>query len=305
MSELQAIASTLSHDIIAINETWLDLHGRHLPGEVSIKGYVLHNVDKPSHSNRGGGSLIYVKEKLQPQIKTKRATENSEILHLNIQPHPGPTIKIVLVYRNPTCTAIEDDEFYDCLDIILTTPHETLIMGDFNLPHINWTTRQSQTPGSKLIDLMILVMTTTDLSINGLEVTDKIGDHQMIDFSLEVQDPNTRTQHKQVLDYKRANFELMKEELGSYNYEVLMNNKNAEECYMILKDKIVTATDHHIPRKQLRPTNNPPWSLQEIKRLINARQHSYRRLKRSQTEPHRQEHIHACRAVKRTIKSTK
>ncbi|KAF2343715.1 Reverse transcriptase domain [Trinorchestia longiramus] len=84
-----------------------------------------------------------------------------------------------------------------------------------------------------------------------------------------------------------------------------MNNKNAEECYMILKDKIATATDHHIPRKQIRPTNNPPWFLQEIKRLINARQHSYRRLKRYQTEPHRQEHIHACRAVKRTIKSTK
>ncbi|KAF2352381.1 Low-density lipoprotein (LDL) receptor class A repeat [Trinorchestia longiramus] len=53
MSQLQAITSTLSHDIIAINETWLDLNGRHLPAEVSIKGYVLHNVDKPSHSNRG------------------------------------------------------------------------------------------------------------------------------------------------------------------------------------------------------------------------------------------------------------
>ncbi|KAF2347264.1 Reverse transcriptase domain [Trinorchestia longiramus] len=125
---------------------------------------------------------------------------------------------------------------------------------------------------------------TTDLSINGLEVTGKIGDHQMIDFSLEVQDPNTRTQHKQVLDYKRANFEQMKEELGSYNYKVLMSNKNVE-CYMILKDKIATATDHHIPRKRIRPTNNPPWFSQEIKRLINARQHSYRRLKRYQTEP--------------------
>ncbi|KAF2346702.1 hypothetical protein FHG87_022541 [Trinorchestia longiramus] len=100
------------------------------------------------------------------------------------------------------------------------------------------------TIGNNILDL---VMTTTDLSINGIEVTDKFGDHQMIDFSLEVQDPNTRTQHKQVLHYKRANFELMKEELGSYNYEVLMNNKNAEECYMILKDKIATATDHHIP----------------------------------------------------------
>ncbi|KAF2367451.1 hypothetical protein FHG87_001806 [Trinorchestia longiramus] len=66
-----------------------------------------------------------------------------------------------------------------------------------------------------------------------------------------------------------------------------------------------TATEHHISRKRIRPTNNPPWFSQEIKRLINARQHSYRRLKQYQTEPHRQEHIHACRAVKRTIKSTK
>ncbi|KAF2359755.1 Reverse transcriptase domain [Trinorchestia longiramus] len=91
-------------------------------------------------------------------------------------------------------------------------------------------------------------MTTIDLSINGLEVTDKIGDHQMIVFSLEVQDPNTRTQHKQVLDYNRVNFELMKRELSSHNYEVLMINKNADEYYMILKDKIATATEHYILR---------------------------------------------------------
>ncbi|KAF2348524.1 hypothetical protein FHG87_020720 [Trinorchestia longiramus] len=121
------------------------------------------------------------------------------------------------------------------------------------------------TRGNNILDL---VMTTTDLSINGLEVTDKIGDHQMIDFSLEVQDPNTRTQHKQVLDYKRANFELMKEELGIHNYEVLLGNKNAD---MILQEKITSTAEHHVPRKRIRPTNNPPWFSQEIKRLINAR----------------------------------
>ncbi|KAF2364634.1 hypothetical protein FHG87_004617 [Trinorchestia longiramus] len=207
MPEFQSIVSTLSHDIIAVDETWLDLNGRRLPAEVSINGYVLHNVDKPSHSNRGGGSLIYIKEKLQPQIKTKRATEKSEIQHVN-----------------------------------------------------------EPTRGNNILDL----------SINGLDVTDKIGDHQMIDFSLKVQDPNTRTHHKQVLDYKLTNFELMREELGSHNYKVLMSNKNAEECYMILKEKIATATEHHILRKRVRPTNNPPWFSQEVKRLINAIQHSYR-----------------------------
>ncbi|KAF2348463.1 Reverse transcriptase domain [Trinorchestia longiramus] len=43
--------------------------------------------------------------------------------------------------------------------------------------HVNKPTRGNNIPD--------LVMTTTDLSINGLEVTDKINDHQMIDFTLK------------------------------------------------------------------------------------------------------------------------
>ncbi|KAF2355081.1 hypothetical protein FHG87_014166 [Trinorchestia longiramus] len=130
--------------------------------------------------------------------------------------------------------------------------------------HFNEPTRRN--------NILDLFMTTTDLSIIGLDVTDMIDDHQKIGTTLEVQDPNTKIQHDQVLDYKRANFELMKEELVSHNYEVLMNNKNAEDCYMILKEKIAAATEHRITRKQIRPTNNPPWFSQEIECLINARQ---------------------------------
>ncbi|KAF2349447.1 hypothetical protein FHG87_019795 [Trinorchestia longiramus] len=108
-------------------------------------------------------------------------------------------------------------------------------------------------------DSLDLVMTTPDLSINGLEVTDKIGDHQMIVFALEVHDPTTKTQRKHVTDYKRADFDLMKEKLSSISYEVLMVNKNTQESYMILKEKIATATEYHIPTKRLRPTNDSPW----------------------------------------------
>ncbi|KAF2366076.1 hypothetical protein FHG87_003171 [Trinorchestia longiramus] len=121
--------------------------------------------------------------------------------------------------------------------------------------HINEPTRRN--------NILDLVIATPDLSINGLEqwfpnffvgttgleVADKIGDHQMIDFTLEVDDPDTRTQQKQALDYKRANFELMKEKLENINYKLLMRNKNAEECYMKLKEKIATATEHHILMK--------------------------------------------------------
>ncbi|KAF2343968.1 hypothetical protein FHG87_025276 [Trinorchestia longiramus] len=98
--------------------------------------------------------------------------------------------------------------------------------------HVNELTRRNN-----ILDIMM----TPDLSISVLEVTEEVGDHQMIDFTLEVHKPNIRTRQKQLLDYKRAKFELMKEELG----QILMRNKNAEECNMILKEKIATATEHH------------------------------------------------------------
>ncbi|KAF2344060.1 hypothetical protein FHG87_025184, partial [Trinorchestia longiramus] len=107
--------------------------------------------------------------------------------------------------------------------------------------HVNEPTRRSN-----IIDL---VMTTPDTRIIELEFTDKIGDHHMIDLALEVLDPNTNTQQKHVFYHKRTNFELMKEKLGSNDYELLMN-KNAEEYYMILKEIVATATEHSLyPQK--------------------------------------------------------
>ncbi|KAF2349737.1 hypothetical protein FHG87_019507 [Trinorchestia longiramus] len=153
-------------------------------------------------------------------------------------------------------------------------------------------------------NILELVITTLDLRIVRLEVTDKIGDHHMIDFAIQVHVPNDRAQLRHSLTYNRANFELMNEKLSSFDYEVLMRNKNAEECYMILKEEIKTDTEHYIPTKQIRPTNNPPWFSQEIKLLINARKQSYKRLKRYQTEPYRQKHVRSCKGVKRTMRDT-
>ncbi|KAF2360134.1 Endonuclease/exonuclease/phosphatase [Trinorchestia longiramus] len=124
----------------------------------------------------------------------------------NTSHHPTATktnYQIVLVYRNPTSTAIDDYEFYDNIDNVLSAPHETLIMGDFNLPYENQTTRQSRASSFNLIDLinsnslqqhvneptrrnniLDLVVTTSYLRIIGIEVTGKISDHQMIDRSL-------------------------------------------------------------------------------------------------------------------------
>ncbi|KAF2344491.1 hypothetical protein FHG87_024753 [Trinorchestia longiramus] len=121
---------------------------------------------------------------------------------------------------------------------------------NFILPDIYQTFRQSRARCSKLINLintnslqqqvneptrqnniLDLVMTTNNLKIIQLKAMDKIGNHQMIDFALDVHDPNTKTQQKHAFDNKQANFELIKENLSSINYEDLMLNINAEKCY--------------------------------------------------------------------------
>ncbi|KAF2352787.1 hypothetical protein FHG87_016456 [Trinorchestia longiramus] len=114
---------------------------------------------------------------------------------------------------------------------------------NFLLQHVNEPTTQN--------NILDLVMTTPDLRIIGLELTDMISDHHMIDFALEVHGPHTRTRYKNIFSHAPINFELMKEELGSFHYEAVMRNNNAKECYLILKGKNATATEHHIQTKRM------------------------------------------------------
>ena len=80
-----------------------------------------------------------------------------------------------------------------------------VIMGDFNLPSIDWTLqRPTPAPGNKLMQLLAdnnltqhvhetirqnnildLVISTEEEPVINLIITDKIGDHQAIIFSIK------------------------------------------------------------------------------------------------------------------------
>ena len=48
IDELIALIQVENFDVIAINETWLDTENKHLLAEVSIHGYMIFHVDKPT-----------------------------------------------------------------------------------------------------------------------------------------------------------------------------------------------------------------------------------------------------------------
>ena len=89
-----------------------------------------------------------------------------------------------------------------CWKEFLLSQHECVIMGDFNLPIIDWTLeRPTPTPGNKLMQLLadannrtqvhettrqnnilVLVISTEEELIVNLKIIQKIGDHQAIQY---------------------------------------------------------------------------------------------------------------------------
>ena len=75
---------------------------------------------------------MYVNNSLNPIERKSMATRTMELIQVDINPKNTTHVKLVLVYRNTTITAADDDAFYATLEEILLTQHECVIMGDFN-----------------------------------------------------------------------------------------------------------------------------------------------------------------------------
>ena len=98
---------------------------------------------------------MYVKNTLNPIERKSSATCTREINQVDINPMNAVHLKLVLIYRNPKIIAADDDEFSTMLEEILLSQHECVIMGDFNLPNVDWTLeRPTPAPGNKLIQLL-------------------------------------------------------------------------------------------------------------------------------------------------------
>ena len=101
IDELRCILARDHFDIVGINESWLEFGQRHLLAEVALPGYQLFSVEKPNPTGRGGGSVLYVRDSLDPIVKRKVSTLTCEVICLQVQLKDRKILKLVLVYRKP------------------------------------------------------------------------------------------------------------------------------------------------------------------------------------------------------------
>ncbi|XP_058028993.1 uncharacterized protein LOC131193128 [Ahaetulla prasina] len=200
-------------------------------------------------------------------------------------------------------------------------------MGDFNYPDINWETNsapsgrsnrfltnladnfvsqkiEKATRGSAILDL---ILTNRDEMIEGVEATGTLGasDHAILEFDIKqiqvVEQSQTR-----VLDFKRANFNKLRESLRRIQWMRILRGKTTQEAWEILKSEIIKAQSNTIPmkKKNNRSQKKPAWMHKELSDKLKDKKDKYKKWKEGQiTKAEYQQIAQACKDEVRKAKA--
>ena len=136
------------------------------------------------------------------------------------------------------------------------------LLADNNLTQqVHETTRQKN-------NILDLVISTEEELIVNLKITDKIGDHQAITFSIKIENGNIASE-KNSYNFRRANFDAMWTELEYQTFEQPIVRNNAELGFEIFKNRVNDASRRHIPKRRA-TINNPSWINNDVKQALEG-----------------------------------
>ena len=137
-SKLCALVRNENPALIGITETWLQPEMN-----FNLPGYLTFRCDRNS---KGGGGLLCVKPCLKPTFIKEHKIGTSEILIVSILNNVG----IILCYRPPNAPKADLVNMINFLETETAVFSKYILMGDFNLPQIDWGSYSTNDPSSKL-----------------------------------------------------------------------------------------------------------------------------------------------------------
>ena len=248
--------------IIGITESWANIDIT--DAELGLTGYVMFRKDRIGR--RGGGVILYVKESIQAyEIKLEREADCDEAVWCKIV-SGNSKLTIGLVYRSPNINKEDNTKIKNAIKEV--SKGECIIMGDFNHGHIQWNSLESTgiedqqflfliqdsfltqhvlepTRGENVLDI---VLSSQKELVDNVKIFEPLGnsDHNQIHFDI-----NVKSESKNKKTYKRnfhkGNYKDMRKYLAKLDWNNMLMNKTAIECWNILKYEIESIIDKFVP----------------------------------------------------------
>jgi len=128
-----------NYDVIVLTETWLTPDIK--DAELGFIGFQVYRLDRNPNTNsfsRGGGVFIAIKSSLKSHpvpLNVSNVEQVYSLLSINTN-----NLLVGCVYLPPVSPLTIVESHLSSVENVLSKlkPHSVIICGDFNIPHINW-----------------------------------------------------------------------------------------------------------------------------------------------------------------------
>lgn len=188
------------------------------------------------------------------------------------------------------------------------------VLGDFNLPHIDWDTEQikqscsyksiyefffdvtndfsleqvvkTPTRDNHILDLFLLNQPSLVHSSTTLPPLGQ-GDHDIVHHEMKINLGRRKQKQRHINLYKKTDWNGFRDEMRAYQstYQEKVKNCNTNSKWKEFKDSLNNLTQKYVPTKLCKPKDGHPWVTLEIKRLMHKRDRLYSKHKQNRSNP--------------------
>ena len=273
----QSVVADYSPSIIAVTETWCS--ERLLDGALSIPGFTFYRCDRINRT--GGGVLIYVSDEYTVVPLPLDSIDGHEFLFCNVNSGTS-TFMIGAVYRPPAEKV--SPSLCELLDTVGGCGKKQFVVGDFNLPRIDWNDHIWSPLYDDFMDTILnnrweqmirhptrednvldLFFTNDPNVVESVEILPPIiSDHCMILATLNLSCRSAGHQTKIRYNYRKADWIKYRETLECFDWGCLYyQRKDVDDMLDTIVTNIWTAVRASVPQKQYRQKNRPIWDTAE------------------------------------------
>ena len=317
---VEALQSVHDFDIFGLCETYLNDSIEN--DKLKIEGFcsIPYRKDcKESNIRPRGGVCLYFKEET-PIIEREKLVENFDEIIVSEIRLKNKKVFLVLIYRSPSQSADEFDNFLSNLEILLSKlngekPDTIIITGDFNARSpLFWENEITETPeGKKLSEFMTLnnmeqlinepthlprgnIATCIDLIFTNKQMSfvdcgtlpspDPKCKHLIIHGKLNFQIPCPPKYKRKVWDYPKANVTLIKTQVQNTPWQEIFHDQSIDSMVEIFTKRLLGLADKYIPSKIATfDDRDAPWVSPALKTAIKRKDRVFNKwVKRGRNE---------------------
>jgi hypothetical protein len=259
VGELAVVANDIKPDITLLAETWCN--GTVDNAALTIPGYTLVKDLRQDGANTansiGGGLLVYGGDGIEV-LPNDHYRDNgfNQFYSFRLMTTKGNSLNFVLTYRLPSS---RQENTIELCDLLRGFEHNTVLIGDINMPDTDWETGRVGTKGKSLLEtiqeerlhqlisypthikgnVLDLFITNCPHRVLSVEDVGRLGrsDHCVILMEMECA-VKRKVNFQPSKNWSSANFEGMRRQIEKVNWARRLDNMCTEDAWNAFKVKL-------------------------------------------------------------------